>query len=71
MKKHAIIFMMLFTCIMYSQTKKNGTIYSEHPAIKVVENMQQALIKGDTLPLASYLTDDFKAFNGMANDPDN
>jgi hypothetical protein len=71
MKNHAIIFMMLFTCIMYSQTKKNGTIYSEHPAIKVVENMQQALIKGDTLPLASYLTDDFKAFNGMANDPDN
>lgn len=55
---------------MYSQKKKNGTIYSEHPAIKVVEDMQQALIKGDTIALAGYLADDFKSFNGMSNNPD-
>lgn len=71
MKKQVIIFMMLFSVVMYSQTKKNGTIYNEHSAIAVVEAMQQAFIKGDTVALASYLADDFKAFNGMNNNPDN
>ncbi|GAA4304440.1 hypothetical protein GCM10023163_28620 [Aestuariibaculum suncheonense] len=55
---------------MYSQTKKNGTIYIEHPAIKVVEDMTQAFVKGDTVKVASYLADDFKAYNGMSNNPD-
>ncbi len=62
--------MMISTIVMYSQKKKSGTIYSEHPAIAVVESMQQALIKGDTIALASYLTDDFRAMNGMNNNPD-
>lgn len=61
---------MLFTVFMYSQTKKNGKIYSEHPAIDVVEAMQQAFIKGDTTALKGYLHDDFKAFNGMNDNPD-
>jgi len=70
MKKHVIIAMMLFTCIMFSQTKKNGTIYKEHPAIAVVETMQQAFIKGDTATVSSYLADNFRAMNGMNNNPD-
>ena len=70
MKKHVIIAMMLFTVIMYSQKKKNGTIYSEHPAIGVVEAMQQAYVKGNTIALAGYLADDFRAFNGMNNNPE-
>ncbi|MEN3325145.1 nuclear transport factor 2 family protein [Mariniflexile soesokkakense] len=70
MKKHAIIAIMLFTCIMYSQKKKNGTIYSEHPAIKVVEAMQQAFIKGDTTSVSSYLAKDFRAVNGMNSNPE-
>lgn len=61
---------MLFTVFMYSQKKKNGKIYSEHPAITVVEEMQQAFIKGDTTALKGYLHDDFKAFNGMNDNPD-
>ena len=70
MKKHIIIYVMLLSSIMYSQTKKNGTIYLEHPAIGVVENMQQAFIKGDTITLANLLADDFKAFNGMNSNPE-
>ena len=70
MKKHVIIAMMIFSVVMYSQKKKNGTIYNEHPAIKVVEAMQQAFIKGDTIALTGYLADDFRALNGMNNNPD-
>lgn len=70
MKKHVIIVMMMLSIVMYSQKKKNGKIYSEHPAIGVVEAMQQALIKGDTIALSNALHDDFKAFNGMNDNPD-
>lgn len=70
MKKQVMLVMMLFTVFMYSQKKKNGKIYSEHPAITVVEKMQQAFIKGDTTALKEYLHDDFKAFNGMNDNPE-
>ena len=70
MKRHVIIAMMIFSVVMYSQKKKNGTIYSEHPAITAVEAMQQAFIKGDTTTVASYLTDDFKAYDGEGDNPD-
>ena len=56
--------MMVFTFVTYAQKKVNGTIYVEHPAINVVESMQQAFVKGDSVKVASYLTDDFKSFNG-------
>lgn len=61
---------MLFTVVMYSQKKKNGKIYSEHPAITVVEAMQQAFIKGDTATVSSYLGEKFRAINGMNSNPD-
>ncbi len=70
MKNHVIIAMMMFSIIMYSQKKKNGTIYKEHPAITTVETMQQAFIKGDTTAVAGYLSDDFRSINGMNNNPD-
>ncbi len=71
MKKHVIIAMMIFSVVMYSQKKKNGTVYKEHPAILEVEAMQQAFIKGDTAKVSGYLADNFRAFNGMNNNPDN
>ena len=60
--------MMLIACITYSQ-KKNGTIYMEHPAITTVETMTQAFVSGDTDKVASYLADDFKAYNGTSTNP--
>ncbi len=60
--------MMLIACITYSQ-KKNGTIYIDHPAITTVEAMTQAFVSGDSDKVASYLADDFKAYNGTSTDP--
>ena len=62
--------MMLFTCIMYSQKKKNGTIYKEHPAIVTVEAMMQAFFAGDSDKVASYLADDFKSYQGTSLNKD-
>jgi len=70
MKKHVIIAMMLFTCIMFSQTKKNGTIYKEHPAIVAVEAMMQAFFAGDEDKVASFLADDFKSYQGTSLNKD-
>jgi len=61
---------MLFTIITYSQKKKNGTVYNEHPAITMVEAMQQASIVGDTVKVAMYLADDFRYFDGTADNRD-
>lgn len=65
MKKSALIAMvfLIATTTAYTQ-KKNGTVYKEHPAIAVVEAMQQAFIAGDTDLVASYLADDFKEWDG-------
>ncbi len=57
--------MLMITFITYSQKKANGTIYIEHPAIIVVEDMTKAFVTGDVDKVASYLADDFKAFNGV------
>ncbi len=70
MKKHVIIAMMIFSIVMYSQTKKNGTIYIEHPAIVVVEAMMQAEAAGDVDKVASYLADDFKSYQGTSLNKD-
>jgi hypothetical protein len=70
MKKQVTMIMMIFTIVMFSQKEKNGTIYKDHPAITMVEAMQQAFIKGDTTTVASYLADNFTAINGMNNNPD-
>jgi hypothetical protein len=70
MKKSVIIFMMMFTIIVYSQKKKNGTIFIEHPAINVVEDMLHAFfVEGDSSKVASLLADDFKSFSGTSINP--
>jgi hypothetical protein len=70
MKKIVLITMMVFTVIAYSQKKKNGTIYSDHPAIKTVEAMEQAFVKGDADKVASYLDEKFKSFDGLSTNKD-
>ncbi|MGB5420377.1 MAG: nuclear transport factor 2 family protein, partial [Algibacter sp.] len=54
---------------IFAQKKSNGTIYIEHPAITVVQNMTKAYVAGDSTKVASYLTDDFKAWNGVGTNP--
>ena len=51
----------------FAQKKENGSIYIEHPAIPVVQDFVSAMEKGDKTKMASYLTDDFEAYNGTSN----
>ena len=60
---------MMFTVICFSQTKKNGTVYVEHPGIKTVEAMQSAAVAGDVDKVGPYLADNFKYFNGNSTNP--
>ena len=63
MKKITLIVLVFSIAITsYSQKKKNGTIYTEHPAIVMVEAMQQAEVLGDIEKLDTYLADDFKEY---------
>lgn len=68
MKTKFLLIMMLIGFICTAQ-KKNGTIYIDHPAIEVVEDMTKAFVKGDTLKVASYLAEDFMAYNGTNINP--
>lgn len=67
MKTTFLSVMMLIAFISNAQ-KKNGTVYIEHPAIDVVQNFENASVAGDKSKMASYLTDDFRGYNGTSND---
>ena len=55
---------------LFAQKKKNGTIYIEHPAIDVINQMYEAVNTKDSLKLASLLADDFKGYSGDEMDKD-
>lgn len=69
MKKTVLIVVMLISSIAFCQKKSNGTIYIDHPAIKIVEDMTKAFVSGDSVKVASYLADDFKAYYGVSTNP--
>ena len=58
---------MVFTISTYSQKKKNGTIYNDHPAINAVLSMNKAYFDGDIEKYASYLADDFREIDGLSS----
>lgn len=64
MKKVTLLTFMLIMALGYSQKKKNGTVYLEHPALDAVDQMQQAWMAGDADKVATYLSDDFKSYYG-------
>jgi ketosteroid isomerase-like protein len=66
MKTKILSVMMLIAFIATAQ-KKNGTVYIEHPSIDVVNQFVAASVAGDRSKMASYLTDDFKAYNGTSD----
>lgn len=70
MKRLTIVVLMLLSMVAYTQKKKNGTIYSEHPAINVVEDFQKSFIAGDAEKVMSYLADDYKWWNGTNSNKD-
>lgn len=71
MKKNVLFTMVLFIALTsYSQKKKNGSVYADHPSIVLAEGMQQAFIAGDVDKLRGYLADDFKSWNGNNTNSD-
>jgi len=70
MKKILLLAVMLIAVVTYSQKKKNGTIYSEHPSIETVESMLKSFVAGDETKVASYLAEDFKSYYGSDTDKD-
>ncbi|MEP3836329.1 MAG: nuclear transport factor 2 family protein [Algibacter sp.] len=68
MKTTTLLTVLAFVCItsVFAQKKTNGTVYIDHPAIKTVEAMTKAFVSGDSTKVASFLTDDFKSYNGVS-----
>lgn len=69
MKKTVLLFSLVFlsNAILFAQKKENGTLYIEHPAIKVVDEFVKATIAGDSAKIAGFLTEGFKAYNGTGS----
>ncbi|NER09992.1 hypothetical protein SAMN06265375_101480 [Muriicola jejuensis] len=70
MKRGILWALTLGLFMAYGQKEKNGTIYKEHDAIAKVKAMQAAWVAGDSAAVASYLHDDFKAYNGSDTNKD-
>jgi hypothetical protein len=52
-------------CIsLNAQKKKNGTIFIEHPAVDVVENLHSAMNSNDSDALSKIIADDFRGVAG-------
>ena len=46
--KKSIIYIFIISCsISFAQKKANGKIYIEHPAIEIVNQFNEAFVKGD------------------------
>jgi hypothetical protein len=68
MKTTTLLTVLAFVTIStaFGQKKTNGTVYIDHPAIVTVEAMTKAFVSGDSTKVASYLADNFKAWNGLS-----
>lgn len=71
MKKTLLPVLLLVFTVSLAQKKKNGTIYLEHPTIDIANEITAAFVAGDEEKVASYLADDFKAYNGTSTNKDN
>ena len=70
MKKAILLTLLFVVAIGNSQKKKNGTIFMEHPAIDVVNDMLAALVAGDQEKVGFFLAEDFKSYNGNNSNKD-
>ncbi|MBX3242654.1 MAG: hypothetical protein KIT80_03970 [Chitinophagaceae bacterium] len=65
MKKAILVLAITFAgTFLFAQKKENGTIYIDHPAIKVIDEFEKASVAGDSVKIAGFLTEDFKSYNG-------
>lgn len=64
--KKTLIFLLIAPLFLFAQTKKNGTIYNEHPTLELVKEFDEAFVSGNLEKLKSLVTDDFKFYNGLS-----
>ena len=58
--KKSIIYIFIISCsISFAQKKANGKIYIEHPAIEIVNQFNEAFVKGDLDKIKSLVADGF------------
>ena len=58
--KKSIIYIFIICCsISFAQKKANGKIYIEHPAIEIVNQFNEAFVKGDLDKIKSLVADGF------------
>ena len=55
--KLTLITVMVFS-LLFAQKKKNGTIYIEHPYIEIVNEFNEAFVKGNLEKIKSLVSDD-------------
>lgn len=70
MKKTTFLVMLVMACgfTISAQKKTNGTVYIEHPAIKVTDDLVKAFTAGDNAKMAGLLTADFEWINGTTGE---
>lgn len=70
MKRAVLFFVPVLAGVLTvsAQKNENGTVYIDHPAIKVVTAFEKATVEGDSAKMAGFLTDDFKSYNGITHD---
>ena len=70
MKNILLICFVFLSLNLLAQKEKNGTVYKEHPGIKLVESFNKAVVDGDFEKASSILDDDFKIKNGVGLNKD-
>ena len=64
MKIKTLIVVLMVCISLNAQKKKNGTIFIEHPAFDVVENLHSAMNSNDSDALSKIIADDFRGVAG-------
>ena len=64
MKIKTLIIVLMVCISLNAQKKKNGTIFIEHPAFDVVENLHSAMNSNDSDALSKIIADDFRGIAG-------
>ena len=63
MKNYLLLIFALVLSFSFSQKKKNGTMYIEHPAIDVVEKFYKAVSSNNLEALDELICENFKGVN--------
>lgn len=69
MKKIITLSFVLLIFSLNAQKKKNGSIYIDHPNIKIVENFNAAFTTGDAESLENMVSEDFKWYTPSDRTP--